>query len=568
MSSFVPMHARAILPVCLVLAATGCYRGLVLDGGQDGNADDSGGSEGGSDGSGEGGSTGPEADACAPDTSHGTLAYARRLTAAEYANAIDDLFGVPPSAKYPGMNGTSKSGYSTEPGINVVGEQGVEDLMHAAEEVAQAVAERVPELLPCADAGDAACAGTFLDSYGRRTLRRSLTSDERTTLLALYEAERADEASFAEAIALMTTQLLQTPAFLYVVEAAAPTDEDRQRSGLELASQLSFLMWDSIPDDALLDRAENGELVDKAAVLEEAQRMLADPKADRALARFFREWTGATMLHVSDKDTATFTYVDQAFVDALNASFDRFVTAHVRSGGSLAELLTEPHIVVDPTLAAWMGLDPVDGWTDVELAPDRYSGIATHPALLAALAHPDQTSWVFRGRFVRKRLLCDELGPPPPGAMGTFDMLDKPEDPTARDLSELVQSQAACGGCHSLLDPPGLALEHFDAMGAYRDAYASGKAIDTAGALTGLAQGSVEFAGPVEMMQAIAEEPRASECLARQVFRYASSRMDSQPTDECAVQSLAQALDESDGRIDQLLLAVTQTDAFFYRRGE
>lgn len=563
------MPVRTRLSPCLtaLLTVTACYRGLDRGpGGADGGDDGADGASDDGGGSADGG--GDPAASCEDEGTHGTLAYARRLTPAQYANAITDVFGVAPSARYPSGTGASISGYSTEPGINLIGEQGVADLMYAAEEVGGAVADRVADLLPCADAGDTACASSFLDSFGRRTLRRSLTDDERAELLALFDAERADDASFGEAIALVTSQLLQMPAFLYVVEAPAATGEDRARTGLELASQLSLLLWDSVPDDALLDRAEAGELGDRAAVLEEARRMLDDPRADRALTRFFREWTGTETLHVSDKDAATFPDLDQTLVDAINASFDRLVTAHVRGGGTLDELLTDPKMIVDPTLADWMELDPVDDWTEVALAEDRYAGIATHPALLASLAHASETSFVFRGRFVRKRLLCDAFGAPPPGAMGTFDQLDKPEDPTARELAEVIEAQGACVGCHAVLDPPGVALEHFDAMGAYREAYASGRSIETQGTLAGLSDGEVAFTGPVDMMQAIAAEPRASECLARQVFRFASSRLESEPIDECAVQSLAQALDDGGGRFDELLLAATQTDAFFYRRGE
>jgi len=117
------------------------------------------------------------------------------------------------------------------------------------------------------------------------------------------------------------------------------------------------------------------------------------------------------------------------------------------------------------------------------LPQERYTGIMTQPAMLAALAHSSDTSYVFRGRFVRKRLLCQEIGTPPANAMAEFANLMKPANPTAREVATVVEAQPACGGCHNLIDPGGLAFEHFDAMGAYRDQYATGKAIDTKGSL-------------------------------------------------------------------------------------
>lgn len=498
----------------------------------------------------------------------GATSLVRRLTAAEYANAVRDVFGVDGSPRYPGAYGTATTGFSTEPGISVIGEQGVEGLVYASEDVALALAPKVATLVPCASAGTVACATTYLDTVGRRAFRRALTQAEHTALLAIYSAERADGATFSEAVAVMSAALIQMPGFLYVLEAPSAAGVDRPRTGLELATRLAFYLWGSVPDDALLARAEAGQLQTKAAVLEEAKRMFADPKADRGFSRFVREWTQTKALTITDKDPVAFPTLTQGLVDSVNGSFDRFAAGQLRTGGTLKTLLRTNEVYVDGPLAGFLGIAaPAGGWAKVALDGARYTGVMTQPGAMAALAHSSETSYVFRGRVVRTRLLCEDLGTPPPNAAVAFASLPKPADPTARELSAVVQSNAACAACHKLLDPAGIALEHFDAMGRYRDAYPSGKAIDVSGTLHGATADPLSFAGPIELFEGISGLQKSSDCLAKQVFRFTASRPDT-AADNCALQQLRDALSTSGNRLDEVFLAATQTDAFLYRRGE
>jgi len=544
---------RSALALTLSLA-TGCYTGL------DGRA------SGDGDGDGEAGDDGSVAASCDPDEPDASFRVGRRLSRAEYEYVIVDLFDVVPSAKFPGPFGASQTGYSTEPAVNVVGEVGVEDLMIAAEDIALALPDRIDALLPCASDGDRACAQEYLATIGRRAFRRTLTDSEREMLLATYEAERADEGTFPEAIAVMTAQMLQMPAFLYVMEAPADDGEARPLSGLEVASRLSFYLWNSVPDDELLGLAENGDLDDADAVYEAAQRMFDDPKARRGFSRFFREWTQARELEVTSKDTTLFPFLDEALADAINDSFERYVTDAVRSGTTLADLLAEPKTIINAPLAEFYGVDPVDDWTKIDLDPDRYAGLVTQPAVMAGLAHATETSYVLRGRFIRQRLLCEPALPPPGNAMTAFNELDKPEDPTARELSDLVLARGDCFGCHQLIDPAGLALEHFDAIGRYRSEYPSGKSIETTDVMS-VDDDELEFDGPIDLMAQIALLPQVQNCFARQVFRYEASRMETDD-DACAIAQLSATFTESEGRLDEAFLAVVRTEAFMYRRAD
>ncbi len=544
----------ALVGALLISSASACYSGIEDQAVADGGGDDDDG-------------LGNVADHCDPDAPDAAVRAGRRLSRLEYDYVIVDLFDLPPSARFPGTFGKSKTGYSTEPAINAVGEVTVEDVMLAAEDIALALPDKLPELLPCAGASaDNACAEQYLATIGRRAFRRTLTDAEREGLLTVYQEERADEATFAEAVAVMTARMLQMPAFLYILEAPADDGEARELSGLEVASRLSFYLWNSVPDDALLDRAEAGELVGADAIYDEAQRMFDDSKSRRGFSRFFREWTQVVELEVTSKDLRVFPYLDETLANAINDSFERYVTQSVRAGATLAELLTTPKTVVNPALVEFYGVDPVDDWTTIDLPADRYAGLATHPAVMAGLAHATETSYVYRGRFIRQRLLCAPVLPPPGNAMTAFNALDKPEDPTARDLSELVRARGDCQGCHDLIDPAGLALEHFDAMGKWRDAYDTGKSIETEDVLR-LEDGEIAFSGPAELMAQIAEMPAATDCFARQVFRYEAARMETDD-DACTLAEIATALEDSDGRLDEAFLALTRTEAFRFRRGD
>lgn len=555
-------RARALLCGLLAVSAA-CYRGMGAGAGaDDGGADDGDGSGSASDGGSDAGDSGGDGPAACADTP----VDMRRLTELQYRRSIDAIFDgkVQPSAMFPSPSGKTPTGYSTELGAEEFGEHDVEQVVYAAEDVAEGVAAVAPELIACAgEAGaDAACVGEFLDRYGRRIYRRALTDDERATLLAVHAAAVADDASFTDALALVVDEMLQTPQFLYISEYAAASP--RPLEGFEVASRLSFLLWDSIPDDTLLDLAETDALVDRDAVISQAERMLADAKADTTIARFFREWSQTRMVSPADKSTEMFPFFDTDFAASVNESFDRYTIATVRDGGTIDDMLRGSTAWVDAAMAEFFGVQAPSGddWAEVELDATRYRGVLTHPALQASLAHSDRTSPVFRGAFVRKRLLCEAMPPPPAGAMSVH--LDLPPDPTARQESEARIARADCGACHALIDPAGLAFETFDAAGRYTTNDALGRAIDPAGTLPGVAGMDITFADHAEMIDRLAEVPDVQKCFARHLFRFAMSRMDTD-ADACTIAEIEQTLVDAEGDLGAALVAIVGTDAYLQR---
>jgi len=497
-------------------------------------------------------------------------ASARRLTTFEYKNAIRDIFDgkVAASTQYPGAYGKSETGFSTEPGINTIGEQGAENLMKASEDVAEAVAMSLAKLEPCAgsatDPGET-CATTFIDRFIKRAYRRPLSADERAQLLKTYRDGRASGANFTEAVAMLTSHALQTAQFLYITEAAAPAP-GRALDSYELASRLSFLFWGSVPDDQLLESAASGSLNKSDALTGEARRLLGDPRADGSMQRLFREWTQTQMVAPGDKDHAMFPDFDDTLAASMEKSFDLFSADQMR-GGTLATLLTTSETWADNTLAKFLGVAAPSGdWAKVALPSTRYAGLATQPAFLASAAHFNTTSYVFRGRFVRKRLLCTELAPPPANAQSAFDQIPKPQDPTGKDLSTAVTAVPLCGSCHKLIDPAGLALENFDAIGRYRATYPSGKPIDPSGRLDNVGDrgASIAFSSQVDLWSALAREPDVAGCFAKQLVRFTLSRPDD-VADVCAIQAVGDVL-KSGGQLGAALVGLTKSDTFQQRR--
>jgi hypothetical protein len=268
------------------------------------------------------------------------------------------------------------------------------------------------------------------------------------------------------------------------------------------------------------------------------------------------------MLSAGDKSEALFPDFDDALAASMGQSFDRWVVDAVRRDGSLSDLLSSDDAWVDERLAAFLSVPPPErGFERVQLDATR-RGLLTQPAWLASLAHSDDTSFVFRGRFVQKRLLCNEFGPPPPNAMSVeFDL---PDDPTAPERSEAVRANANCASCHNLMDPIGLAFESFDAIGRHREEDAGGRPIDPSGVLVGASTPSIEFADHVELIMAVEHDPKTLECYARQVYRFATAHRETD-SEVCAVNAVHQALLNTDGALSAAFLALSTSDAFRHR---
>jgi hypothetical protein len=527
----------------------------------------------GGNGVGPGSAPGPTATATCP-TQPVPRTPLRRLTRLEYKNAVHDLLNVDASAAADLPADEITNSFDNNAAVLTVSALHAEKYVLVSEALAKLAVQDLSGLVGCdvAATGEEACARAFAARFGRRAFRRATTPADEQSLMTAYEAGRTG-GSYAEGIEVMVRAALQSPDFLYRLETTSPASADATQvplSAFELATRLSFLIWSSGPDDALLDAAARGELSSKAQVAAKAREMLAQPRARAAIAGFFEQWTGARRLDVTTKSATMFPDFSPALRDAMAAELPAFVQHVLWSGdGSLKALLTEPVAFVNAELASVYGVAaPASSGPALQLSnlrPEQgRSGILTQAGFLSVQAHPDQTSPVLRGKFVRAMLLCQPPAPPPPDIDITLPDVTEAKTARAR-LAGHLAAGASCSGCHSLMDPIGLAFENFDAMGRYRQDEA-GVALDVTGEITGA--NDPELAGSFMGVRAMAEKLAASSqvraCLATQWFRFAAGRSEAE-ADECSLGTMRDSFASSNGNLVELIVATTQTDAFWFR---
>jgi hypothetical protein len=565
------MQRRAInlgtaLGVALVLAAGGCYRGPNDEAAAaDETAGDTtgGGTQGpGSDGTADdGGDTDTPGEACGGIGSG--YAPMRRLTTAQYRNTIRDLFAgaVEPSDAFPTTQ-VHKS-YSSNPAHNVVSLPTASDLLTAAEEVAVQVIDDVDAVVQCDGAQDQTCAAAFIDDFGARAFRRPLTDDERAALLAMYELGAAD--GFADGIGTAIVAVLQSPQFLYLVEEGGDEIEPGivALSDHEIATRLSYLVWDSMPDAALFAAAAAGELQDPDALEEHARRMLADTERTApAIERFVREWNHYDGVAAYDKDAIAFPEFTNEVAAAIDSELSRYIQGVLRSDEpTFARLMTSTQTEVDANLAAMFGVAaPAPGeWTPVTVGADR-AGLLTRPAVLAEHSHANSTGPIFRGELVRTQLLCEPIPPPPADAMANAP--EYPDGATERERSDILMNHMGCGACHAMMNPIGLGFEEYDAVGAWRDAEIDGGPVDNSGEIVGGPEDLTgTFNGVAELQAKLAASDAVTACFASQLYQYTFG-LDTTQVLECAVEPVAAEFVASGGDIRELVVALARSAAF------
>lgn len=452
------------------------------------------------------------------------------LTTTQYRNATSDLLGagLPEVALEPDTNPYLFTA------IGAARSTAAERTVRAWEAASQrlteatfAVPERRAALVGCTPtAADTPCVRDYFGRFLRRAWRRPATAEEVQRFVAL--TARLGARDVWTGLRYSTAAALQSPSFLYRVELGAPAAEApgrRRYTGYEMASRLAFTLWNTLPDEALLDAAARGALDRDDTLRTEARRLLRNPRARNAVRAFFVQYLGLGGLDGLARDPVLYPGVTPALTASMREEVERLVEDVVFThDGDFRAVFSGTSTFLDERLGALYGLSlpaGADGFARVELPAGSGRGsLLTTAALLAVTAHPNATSPTARGRYVRERLLCERVPDPPMNVPLNLDAGDSGAMPTLRERLERHRRDPNCAGCHLRTDPVGLGFEDFDAVGRRRTMEA-GRPVDARGDLDGVA-----FVGARALGEILSRDPRVASCVVRQVYRYATARLE------------------------------------------
>jgi hypothetical protein len=493
----------------------------------------------------------------------------RRLTRDQLDNTVRDLLNVtsrPAEALAP----DERVGPFHSNAVAPITELLVEQHHEMAAALATGAQSRMSQISPCdlaAETGTTTtCATRFITEFGRRAYRRPLEPAEISKLVSLYALGKAGTGGVQNGFRLVLETMLQSPFFLYHHDVGPTGTPQASPVGItpwELASRLSYFLWNSMPDTALFDAAANGSLTDDGIIAAQVERMLASDKAAATIALFHRQWLALEELPAREKDAAVYPLYSAAVADAMMQETALFTDYVIRRGdGLLRTLLTSNMAFPHGGLFQVYGVSQPAGYTvgtPVMLDATRRAGLLTQAAFLTRHGHRDQSAPVQRGIIVREHIMCQIIPSPPANA----NTNPPPRTATTSTRQRFAQHVAdkACADCHVLMDPIGLGFENYDAIGAYRTDDGM-TAVDASGQILG---GGPDldgtFDGAVELANKLAGARVVSDCMASQWFRFSLGRMES-TNDACSVVAIRDGFRASSGNVRTLLAQIALSPAF------
>jgi hypothetical protein len=506
----------------------------------------------------------PLSDAGLPDPGVVSL---RRLNAIQYNNTVRDLLATElrPADEFPAddlLYGFDNIGSALSISTLLMekyeraAEALVTDLFARSDDESYArvvVCDFVSEGEPCAQ--------QILQQFARRAWRRPVTAAEVAPYAALLEESETAE----EGLRLALQGILLSSHFIFRIERDPDPLDDTPHalSGPELASRLSYLLWNTMPDDALFAAAEQGELASEAGLDTQLDRLLSDAKVAAFVTDMSGLWLQARALQGQQRDEQVFPEWNSALRQAMRGETDSFLWELFRRDRPVAELLTADFVMLNEPLAALYGVTGVTGnlFQRVELPSNgQRRGLLTQATFLTVTSPPQRTSPVLRGKWVLEQLLCSAPPPPPPEVNPNLDSPDF-EGLSLRERLELHQQQgSSCTACHAWMDPIGLGLENYDAIGAFRTEDEYG-VIDASGELPGASP--LAFEGALELSALIVQDARFERCVAQQIATYG---LGERPTAQW-LEAIVERSDDAGARsLKSILRALVHSGAFRTRR--
>jgi hypothetical protein len=464
----------------------------------------------------------------------------RRLTHQQYNNTVRDLLQEPtdPASQFPGEDYVN--GFKNQYKSQSLSPIQIEAYSLAAERVAANAFRRGDSrhLIPCTPGGsdDGDCRLKFIRTFGRRAFRRPLEPEE----IARYDALFRAQSDFLKGAQTVIEAMLQSPSFLFWMEQ---TSNPRWKP-YAAASRLSYFVWDTMPDEALMDAAARRELSSPDDIARMARRMLDDPRAKQGLDDFVSQWLRFDRALTAARDLRLFPLFNRDLAVSMTEEAKHFIGDLVWSDRNFMEAFTANYGFVNSSLAAVYKVPtPANEYERVAFPPEQQrSGLLGQALFLTLTSKLEDTAPTGRGLFVREQFLCQHVPPPPPGVDTNLPAVSQARPLTNRERLGSHTTDKSCAGCHALIDPIGFGLEKFDAIGMYREKqkllffpeYHSGPkkpkpqeielTLDTAGRVAGLP--NPEFTSARQLGEMLARTPQCQECVVKQVFRYMAGRLD------------------------------------------
>ena len=426
---------------------------------------------------------------------------------------------------------------------------------------------RILTCRPPAGSDGVACARQILSTLTRRAYRRPVTRDDVDALLAFYREGRG-KGGFEAGIELALRRILVGPEFLFRAVASPPATSSASYriSDFDLASRLSFFLWSSIPDDELLDVAAKGLLKDPAVLERQVRRMLADARSQALVQNFAGQWLSLRLLTARSPDIYLFPDFDEGLRQAFRTETELFVESVLRENRSVLDLLSANYTFVNERLARHYGIPEVYGtrFRRVTLSDPRRGGLLGQGGILTVTSHANRTAPVLRGKWILENLLGVPPPAPPPNVP---DLKDKNSQGKVLSMRErMVQHRAnpVCATCHAVMDPLGLSLENFNAVGQWRAHGESGEPIDASATL----MDGTKFEGAAGLRQALLNRPEQFvTTLTERLLIYALGR-GVEYYDAPVVRSLVRESKKQDYRFSDVILGIVKSKPFQMRRSQ
>jgi hypothetical protein len=496
----------------------------------------------------------------------------RRLTHSQYNNTVRDLLGdlSRPASRFPKEDVIH--GFTNQTAGQGISPLQAEAYSEAAERLARAAfrggdPQRLLPLEPGV-ATDRECAIAFVRDFGRKAFRRSL-SDEEVDLytdLLLTEAQRTG--AFLDGPRLVIEAMLQSPHFLYRIERG-PASPHRP---YEIASRLSYFLWDTMPGVQLLEAAEQGRLDTATAVEAVAREMLDDPRARPAFDEFLSQWMRFDRALAATRDRRRYPNFSQDTAVAMTEETRRLFQHLVWNDRNFLEFLTADYTFVNSDLAELYGIPtPSEEFALVRYPDDSgRAGVLGHGSILLLTSKPAETSPTSRGLFIRNQFLAQDVPPPPPGTSTELPEIAEDRPMTNRERLAVHLNSESCASCHRLIDPIGLGFEHYDAIGAHQEKMALrfGRRgdtrmveleLDTTAHIQGIENS--EFTSPKQLGYILAESETCHRCIVKQLFRYAMGRQETE-NDRPVIDSLLADFRDSGFRFRELIVSLVSSELF------